>query len=102
LTRYAEEAQFAPVAQQVQGLNKGYSAGMGGALQSVSDKQDAMSHLTGQVLDQARGMANSVADISSNLMVLQQAGVSHSFLTRCYLAIILDLRLTCFSHYLTS
>ena len=60
-------------------LNKYNGAGMGGALQSVSDKQDAMSQLTGQVLDQAHGLANSVADISTNLMALQQAGVSHSF-----------------------
>ena len=83
-------------------LNKDHSAGMGGALQSVSDKQDAMSQLTGQVLDQARGLANSVADISTNLMVLQQAGVSPSFLIGCYLVIILDVRLTCSSQYLTS
>ena len=51
-------------------------AGMGGALQSVSAKQDAMSKVAGQVLDQAQGLATRVADISSDLLTLQQAGVS--------------------------
>ena len=52
-------------------------AGMGGALQSVSKKQDAMSEVAGQVLDQAQGLATRVAGISSDLTTLQQAGVSN-------------------------
>ena len=51
-------------------------AGIGGSLQSVSEKQDEMSQVADQVLYQARRVTNRVADISNNLMVLQQAGVS--------------------------
>ncbi len=35
-----------------------------------------MSEVAGQVLDQAHGLATRVAGISSDLMTLQQAGVS--------------------------
>lgn len=51
-------------------------AGVGDSLQSVSDKQDAMSQVAGQVLDQSRGLAIRIADISGNLLVLKHAGVS--------------------------
>ena len=50
-------------------------AGIGNSLQSVSEKQDAMSQVADQVLYQARRVTNRVADISNNLVVLQQAGV---------------------------
>lgn len=57
-------------------------AGMGGALQSVSEKQDAMSEVAGKVLDQAHGLATRVAGISSDLSTLQQAGVSNLGIAR--------------------
>ena len=50
-------------------------AGIDGSLQSVSEKQDAMSKVADQVLYQARRVTGKVADISNNLVVLQQAGV---------------------------
>ena len=41
----------------------------------MSEKQDAMSEVAGQVLDQAQGLATRVAGISTDLITLQQAGV---------------------------
>ena len=41
----------------------------------MSRKQDAMSEVAGQVLDQAQGLATRVAGISTDLGTLQQAGV---------------------------
>lgn len=52
------------------------NAGMGGALQSVSERQEEVSQVAGQVLVQARGLASRVADISGSLLSLQHAGVS--------------------------
>lgn len=49
----------------------------------MSQKQDAMSEVAGQLLDQARGLTTRVAGISSGLTTLQQAGVSNLGIFYC-------------------